>query len=306
MTKKSSKPEPYVASGPFPVHSQEWFQQRAKCIGASDVASILCVPGAYSTPLKVWAEKKALLEQPTGEEVPDWLTLGLRLEPVISDMFVEKTGLIVEEEDRQFISTQYPFLGCSLDRWFYKAKTRGPLDLKNTGIFMKSRWEDGIYLPFQVQIQAQMAVTGAEIGAVATLIGGNEFKWGIIERNQRFIDAMIEKLERFWEMVVNDIMPEPEAEDTKLIGVLLGKESEGTSVALVGEWVEVDNELAKLNDEIKALKAKKDKLEARLKKKIGTAERGVLPGGGQYTFKTVNREGYSVPPGSSRQLRRIK
>jgi len=297
---------PYTTHGPFATHSPEWHAHRAKCIGASEIASILRVPGAFSTPLKVWADKKALLQSDPPTEAPDFLRFGLKLEPVIADEFAERTGLLVEEEDRQFISKPYPFLGCSLDRWFYKGKAKGPLDLKNTGFYMKDRWEDGIYLPYQVQVQGQMAVTGAEIGACAVLMGGNEFKWGLVERNQRFIDAMLEKLERFWEMVINDIMPEPEAEDTKLVGVLLGRESAGVSVALTGDWVDVDEQLQKTKEEIKKLTETKDKLEARLKMKIGEAERGVLPGGGQYIYKTVERQGYTVQATSVRQLRRIK
>ena len=151
-----------------------------------------------------------------------------------------------------------------------------------------------------------MAVTGAEEAAVAVLIGGNEFKWAMIERNQRFIDAMMEKLERFWEMVENDVMPDPTGADTKLIGVLLGKEEAGTSVALVGPWVDVDEQLVEIKKKIKELNAEKDTLEAKLKKEIGVNERGVLPGGAQYTFKTIVRKGYTVQESESRQLRRIK
>ena len=151
-----------------------------------------------------------------------------------------------------------------------------------------------------------MAVTGAEQAAIAVLIGGNEFKWAIVDRNQRFIDAMVEKLERFWEMVQRDIMPDPTGADTKLIGVLLGREEAGTSIALVGPWVDVDEELEEIKAEITKLNARKDKLEAKLKKEIGKNERGVLPGGAQYTFKTVKRPGYTVQESESRQLRRIK
>jgi putative phage-type endonuclease len=298
---------PYVTAGPFDVHSPEWHAHRRKCIGASEVAAILGVEGAYGTPLKIWADKRGLFEKEEDDEnAPEWLHMGQALEPVIASEFERRAGMKVEDEERQFISTLFPFLGCSLDRWTWKDKAKGPLELKNTSGFMKWRWEDGIWLPYQVQVQAQMAVTGAEFAAVAVLVGGNEFKWALAERNQRFIDAMLEKLERFWELVEKDEMPDPVAADTKLIGTLLGKEVEGTVIALSPEWNEVDAELLKVKEEIKELTARKDELEARLKKEIGKAERGVLPGGSQYTFKTVPRQAYTVAASEARQLRRIK
>lgn len=298
--------EPYTAHGPFIVQSPEWHEHRAKCIGASEIASILQVPGAYSTPVKVWAEKRQIIEKDPDAVTPEWMTFGLKMEPIIAEEFAERTSLIVEPEDRQFISTLYPFLGCSLDRWVWKDKAKGPLELKNTSSFMKDRWEDGIYLPYQVQIQGQMAVTGAEFAAVAVLIGGNEFKWAIAERNQRFIDAMLEKLEKFWEMVVNDEMPEPTAADNKLMGTLLGPEEHGEVVAFDHDFIEVDEELERVKEEIKELEKKKNALEAKIKKALGKAERGLLPTGGSYSFKTVKRDGYTVQPSETRQLRKLK
>jgi len=309
----------YVAEGPFAVQSAEWHAHRAKTIGASEVAAVLGVPGAFKTPLQVWADKRqamlaGVVDEPE-ESLKEMFHFGHALEPIIAEEFAARTGFFVEEEDRQFVSIPYPFLGCSLDRWFIpdrklekfrKDSNRGPLELKNSSVFMRERWEEGIYLPYQVQVQAQMAVTGAEVGAVAVLIGGNQFKWALVERNQRFIDAMLEKLERFWEMVQNDVMPEPMAADSKLIGTLVGHEEPGISVALSGHWVEVDEELLRVKDEIKALTSRKDELEAKIKKEIGKAERGVLPSGGQYVFKTVERQAYSVPASETRQLRRIK
>jgi predicted phage-related endonuclease len=217
---------------------------------------------------------------------------------------------VVIPEDKQFISTLYPFLGCSLDRWFYDPEkppeTMAPLDLKNTSVFMKDEWEGMVPLKYNIQIQAQMAVTGKDVAALAVLIGGNQFKWAIVERNQRFIDVMLEKLQRFWEMVQNDVMPEPEAKDNAFIGQLLGGEKEGTTIVLSTAIVDVDAELRDIKEQIKALSERKSKLEAMIKKEIGTNERGLLPEGGSYTFKTVERKEYTVPASSSRQLRRLK
>lgn len=305
--------ELYRTVGPYEVHSPEWHAHRRSCIGASEVAGILGVDGAYSTALEIWADKVGQAPQEDEGSEKEWLHFGQVLEPIIANEFERRAGYTVEPEGRQFVSVAHPWLGCSLDYWCFqhrqatkKQPPMYPLELKNTGSFMSHRWKEGVWLPYQIQVQVQMAVTGADQAAVAVLIGGNEFKWAMVDRNQRFIDAMMEKLERFWELVERDEMPDVTGADTKLVGVLLGKEEAGTSVALLGPWVDVDEELQSIKAEIKEKNKRKSLLEARLKKEIGVNERGVLPGGAQYTFKTIKRPGYTVQDSESRQLRRIK
>lgn len=304
--------EPFNRYGPFAVHSPEWHAHRKLCIGASEVASILGAPGAFQTPLQVWAEKRGIFEEDEEQyklDKQDWLHFGNVLEPVISDEFEIRSGYPVTKEDQQFISQQFQFLGCSLDRWFWhfeEHQLRSPLDLKNTSIFMKDEWEDMAPLRYQIQVQAQMVVTGCDIGALAVLIGGNRFRWTTIERNQRFIDIMLEKLEQFWEMVKNDVMPEPVAKDNRFIGQLLGGETEGATIVLSTAIVDTDARLVRVKEEIKALTTEKDGLEAKIKKEIGINERGLLPEGGSYSFKTGIRRAYSVAEATSRTLRRLK
>ena len=301
----------FEAFGPFEVHSPEWHEHRRRCIGASEVPAILNVPGAYSTAVQVWADKRGImLDERDDDARNDWLHFGQVLEPVIADEFQRRTKFIVLPEDRQFISVPYPFLGCSLDRWFReetaKPDAENPLDLKNTSIFMREEWEGMVPLRYNVQVQAQMAVTGRDQAALAVLIGGNQFRWAIIDRNQRFIDLMLEKLDKFWEMVQRDIMPEPVAKDNPVIGQILGQEDEGKVIVLSPGIVQADERLTQVKEEIKALEEEKAKLEAKIKKEIGTAAAGMLPEGGRYSFKTTTRKSYTVAESTYRGLRRLK
>lgn len=301
----------FESFGPFEVHSPEWHAHRRRAIGASEVASILGVPGAYQTPIQVWADKRGIeLDEKDDDARNDWLHFGQVMEPIIAKEFERRTQFVVLPEDKQFISIPFPFLGCSLDRWFSeleKAATGAdPLDLKNTSIFMREEWDGMVPLRYNVQIQAQMAVTGRDQGALAVLIGGNQFKWAIIERNQRFIDLMLEKLDKFWQMVEQDIMPEPVAKDNSVIGQILGQEDEGKTIVLSPGIVQVDDRLLKVKEEIKALNAEKDALEAKIKKEIGKAAAGMLPEGGRYSFKTTTRKSYTVAESTYRGLRRLK
>ena len=303
--------EAFEAFGPFEVHSPEWHEHRRRAIGASEVASILGAPGAYQTPLQVWASKRGIeLDEKEDDARDDWLHFGQVLEPVIAKEFERRTNFAVMPEDRQFISTLYPFLGCSLDRWFVDHKDKiqnpDPLDLKNTSVFMREEWEGTVPLRYNIQVQAQMAVTGRDQAALAVLIGGNQFRWAVIERNQRFIDLMLEKLDKFWQMVQRDIMPEPVAKDNPIIGQILGHEDEGKVIVLSPGIVQVDERLTQVKEEIKALEEEKAKLEAKIKKEIGTAAAGMLPEGGRYSFKTTTRKSYTVAETTYRGLRRLK
>jgi len=306
-----AKPKHFEAFGPFEVHTPEWHAHRQRSIGASEVASILGVPGAYQTPLQVWASKRGItINEKEDEARDDWLHFGLALEPIIAAEFQKRSQKVVMPEERQFISVPYPFLGCSLDKWFMDPEGKkgefDPLDLKNTSIFMRDEWEGMVPLRYNVQVQAQMAVTGRDQGALAVLIGGNRFKWAILDRNQRFIDLMLEKLEKFWEMVQQDTMPEAVAKDNAVIGQILGQEDEGKTVVLSAAIVEVDERLVEVKEEIKALNTEKDKLEAKIKKEIGTNAAGMLPEGGRYSFKTGTRKSYTVAESTNRTLRRLK
>jgi len=106
--------------------------------------------------------------------------------------------------------------------------------------------------------------------------------------------------------VQNDVMPEPEAKDNSFIGQFLGDENPDTTIVLSPSIVDVDEELQEIKADMKELKVRKDRLEAKIKKEIGTNERGILPEGGQFTFKTIEREAYEVKGTSYRQLRRLK
>jgi len=303
--------EPFEAFGPFEVHSPEWHAHRRRAIGASEVASILGAPGAYQTPLQVWAEKRGIDQKTDDDEArKDWLHFGLVLEPIIAAEFERRTKFCVLPEERQFISTLFPFLGCSLDDWFFNPETgpesAGPLDLKNTSVFMRDEWEGTIPLRYNIQVQAQMAVTGKDQGALAVLIGGNQFKWAVINRNQRFIDVMLEKLDKFWQMVERDIMPDAVAKDNPILGQLLGHEDEGKVIVLSPGIVQVDERLLEVKEQIKALNLEKDALEAKIKQEIGKAASGMLPEGGRYSFKTQKRAAYTVAESESRVLRRLK
>ena len=75
-------------------------------------------------------------------------------------------------------------------------------------------------------------------------------------------------------------------------------------IALPPEALDFDQQYLAGAEAEKAGKTKKDAAANQLRALLGDAERGVLPGGIAWTFKTVARKGYEVQPTSYRDLRR--
>jgi putative phage-type endonuclease len=218
-----------IVTGDFKAQSDEWLAARKLGIGASDTPSILAAPGAFSSCLKVWAQKiDNDLPETIDERRAEMFYFGQRMEPLIADELRERTGYDVRPEPRTLAHPENPFVQANLDGWVCVDGVWGPAEFKNVGAWAADQWLEEVPLKYQVQIQHQMYVAGAEIACAAALVGGNQFLWSTLERNDEFIDAMVEKLVVFWAMVEENIQPQASEED----------------VELLKELVETDNDLA--------------------------------------------------------------
>ena len=80
-------------------------------------------------------------------------------------------------------------------------------EAKTASAYKASEWEEDIPQEYQLQIQHYMAVTGLKYTFVAVLIGGNQFKWQLIERDNELIDILIKLESGFWSNVLNNTPP---------------------------------------------------------------------------------------------------
>jgi len=287
------------------AHAKEFHDERRKGIGGSDVAAILGLPNPGNrTALQIWAAKTGRAE-PTPDNA--YLRRGRRLEPVVSDEYAEETGRAVLIEPEHFVHPTIPYLVGHIDRTIVDADREpgdlGVLEAKAANAFMSRAWEDEAPLAAQVQLQHYLLVTGRKWGSVAGLIGGMDFKYQDFTLNQDLIDGWLFKAEDFWKHVTDDTPPDPVAADAKVIGRIF-KAIEGETVDLPDEAIQWDLDRLSAQTEIKRFKELQDEAESKLKFAIGQAERGKLPTGVSYTFKTVNRAGYTVEPTSYRDFRR--
>jgi predicted phage-related endonuclease len=259
------------------------------------VASIFGVGYANTSPITVWAEKTGAAKQEFDAATLKRMNRGKRLEPYIAMEFEEETGFeTVDPGDFTiYRSDTYEWLFATLDRWC-RHPEHGciPVELKAVNGRFRGDWDEDIEPPlkYMVQCQTQMAVTGASHCYLVGLIGGDELSIRLIERNDRFIEAMLSKLARFWIYVLKKEMPPvDESEATKAVIGLIYPHDSGEEVSLPVDFFDLDRELLELKDQRKQIEAKIDGIENRLKAAIGGATWGSLPGGGRYSWKEQSR-----------------
>jgi len=257
--------------------SDEWLDVRRKGVGASDSPSILGVPGAFATPLKVWVQK---IETDYSIDVDDKLAelfhFGHKMEPLIADELRERTGYEVRTEPRTLAHPDMPFVRANLDSWVCVDGVWGPGEFKNSSAYVAEQWAEEAPLKYQVQNQHQMYVTGAEIGCIATLIGGNQFLWTIVERNDKFIDAMVEKLIIFWSMVGENAMPMAGDSDLELLKELNESDPE-IATCMPFEAIHWAAQWNGAKEKMKEWEQLKRTAEAEIWQALGVATVGELP-----------------------------
>lgn len=182
---------------------EEWLQQRRELgIGGSEMAAILGY-SKWRSPLDVWLDKKGQSEEVQDNEYMYW---GRRMEEVVAEEFEKRTGYKVRRNNFILQSDEWPWLFADIDREIVGSDAG--LECKTSSSWNKDAWEgDNIPDAYYIQCQHYMAVTGKQSWWLACLIGGNNFIYKEIKRNEEFIEIMAEEGRRFWQLVKENKMP---------------------------------------------------------------------------------------------------
>jgi putative phage-type endonuclease len=187
---------------------EDWqaYREKQKGLGGSDVATILGL-NPYKTPFTLWLEKTGQIEPPTiNNEYIEW---GNLLEPVIREKFAKETGFEVYENHWVMLHDTHDFMVANIDgEVINSAGEKGVLEIKTAGERMRDQWKDGPPHHYMIQLQHYLAVLDYSYGYIAVLIGGNTFKYYLVERDDYVIDNLIQAEIDFMEMVENKIAPE--------------------------------------------------------------------------------------------------
>ncbi len=247
--------------------------ERRGYIGASDCAAVLGC-NRWSSPIKVWAEKTGAVVAPDiSGKLPVWL--GNRLEDAVAELFTHRTGKKVRKVSEPFTHKAHPFLKCHIDR-----KVEGEsaiLQCKTTSAWKSKEWE-GEEIPVEYVLQEvhELACTGYDKAYVAVLIGNEDFRIKEIDRDDQFINEVVEKEVRFWnEFVLKNIMPDfVTNQDAAILGKLYPEHRTGETVMLPsGMDLKLDS-ISMWKEDRKALENLIDKNENEVKAFLKSAEIG--------------------------------
>ena len=255
---------------------EEWLVLRRKGIGGSDAAAILGL-NPWKTSMDVWLEKTGEFsadDEPDNEKMY-W---GNMLEDIVAREFMTRTGLKVRRRNAILQHRKHHFMIANVDRLVIGHKAG--LECKTAGQYSADDWAMGVpdyYIP---QVQHYMAVTGYKAWYVAVLIGGQEFKYYKIARDNYFIRQLIEAETEFWNLVETRIPPPIDGTkaSTELVKNLYPEAEKGKEIDLPFEAFELIQQYERACEEEKRIQLIKDEAANKLKEMLGTAEKGAIHG----------------------------
>jgi len=253
----------------------EWLSWRRKGVGSSDAAAVAGL-NPYRTPLEVYLDKLGLLEEQDETEAMYW---GTVLEDVVAREFAARTGLKVWRRNAILQHPEYAWVLANIDRYIVQKGNWGVLECKTTSTFMRSDWSNGEVPPmYYVQLQHQLAVTGLEYGYIAVLIGGREFAYFEIERDEETIKYLMQVEHDFWHHNVIPQNPPPmdgSSASSELLNRLYPEAEPDSVMYLPSDAMALIAQYDAAAEDEKEAKARKDEAANRLKELLGDAERGI-------------------------------
>jgi putative phage-type endonuclease len=268
-----------------PDSHEHWLSLRKPNLNSTEISALFdCNP--YLSKFELWHQKKTQDFAPF-EETERMMWGGL-LEPVIAKRAAKELNrLEVPMKDYYFIPELR--IGSSFD--FYTTNLDGDKDIKHLmeiknvdSLIYRKNWieEDGkIEAPphIEIQVQAQMLVSGIDTCDLCIMVGGNQLKITERKANKAMQDRILEECASFWKSIDENKMPEVDynrdstflidlygtAEDDKVLAV-----EDSDSRDLIKEQV-IAYQTAKTK--IKELELSADIAKAKILEMIGDASK---------------------------------
>jgi len=291
--------EPVLPDAEIIAHYQdltddEWVELRKGGIGGSDAGAIMGL-SQYASPLTVWMEKTGRAAGFEGNEATE---VGSQLEPLIRDHmllpYMEKEGIPGHPTEAPYVwqSKTLPWMRANMDGLIVTDDDVFGLEIKTGNSYTLTNWADGETPPaYWAQCQHYMAVTGLRVFLLFGLIG-NRRMHRVIERNQPWIDELIETEKALWDLV--------ELDDPAQSPVPMGLDCEDAALGIIGRPVDetevhlddIDDVLSDyvyISQQIKELTQAKKAAQQTIKHAMGTASSG------SSSNYTVSRTTYKKP-----------
>lgn len=252
----------------------------------------------YLTGYRLFQIKSGRVEPDNLDEV-ERVMAGQFLEPAIADWAKRrwpKWGLL---KSRVYhVHPTIEGFGASLD--YFTQTGKEPVDIKNVdGLQFMRKWtlddETGEIIDFPLsivlQIQHQIACTGAQRGHVLACVGGNELRRGSMPRHQPTIDKIETAVRAFWAAVAAGIEPMEADYGTVAEAYSFGKAKGGPPVDWRGND-DADRALRRYvrwNRHAAFVKGQLELLKGGVARHLGEHYKGLFDSG-QVSWPTIHRE----------------
>lgn len=279
---------------------KEWLDARRSGIGGSDAAAILGVD-PYRSALEVYCDKIGIAEPQADNDAMKW---GRKLEPLVAEAYAEETGRELNDFGINIWQGSEPWLIASQDRGIVAPK-QGHLEIKTSNYIKEGDLAEEIPIPWQVQYQHSLAATDLDWGGFAILLNARKLFWVDVERDDSFIEAMLEAEAKFWKRVQDHDPPAPDSSEsaTRTLKKLYPKDT-GKTVVLPNEAMEWDRIKGEATAEIKRWTEQKTAAENNFKAALGDATFGTV-GNITYSWITQSKKAYTVSATDFRVLRKM-
>lgn len=264
---------------------KQWLATRTKGVGGSDVG-IICGVNKYSSVRLLYFKKTGQYQDNASlnvnEAALERMKWGHKLEPIIADEFMERTGKRVVICPATLCHKDYEWALANIDRVIVddEEKPVGILEIKTADARMLKDWEEGdVPTSYIYQLQWYLWITGLKYGAIAALIGGNRFVMLEVYRDDDLIhNTIFPAADRFWNYHVKNLI-EPELSgseaDAAFIRAQFPDAVKNSEIALTDDE---DNELAEFiiqtKQQIKELEKKMNEAIHKLQNKMQHNEIG--------------------------------
>jgi putative phage-type endonuclease len=267
-----------------------WLQERRARIGSSEIGGLLGLGYADQTPYTIWLEKTTGQRLPKDAAFLQLMEVGHAAESFLRDCFRIKTGKVChfDAEKTVRVSDRYPAFAASLDGWCDgDGGSHEVVELKMIGMHMRAEYvADELPLKFTLQVQHQMAVTGAANGWLFAMCG-TEMILRHVPRHDRLIEGMHKHAEAFLELVKSGTPPEVDGKlaTTKAITIYAGEPVPKKIVSLPAEFDGVSDRIAELQMREKDAVEEYTRLKNQVRSVMGDAEWAYEPNGSTFSWK---------------------
>ena len=245
----------------------DWLTARKSGIGGSDVGTVLGL-NSYKTPYQLWKEKVSDEEPTEIDSLP--AKLGNLYEPVISQLYEEKTGYKVRNDNKIRIHKEHSCLLVNLDRVIVANDERGTgiLEIKTTNALARKHWDSAIPIDYYCQVQHELSVTGYQWAELALLVDNREFEIIPIARDENYIQMQNQALVEWWNAyVVTNVPPPMTAAEYSFV-----KPAVNSKIEVDSDTLKLINELIEVKKQYKVVEAHKSSLEDKIKQYMGENE----------------------------------